>query len=84
MSSLAACMYVLITTVRTCMLQVYKDQSKPVEDVFADKGILSDFEIVAGIPETLPGLLDFLSEYVPKGVQMPSSNKKNEVKAAPA
>jgi adenylate kinase len=34
-----------------------------VEDFFREKGILLNFEITAGIPETLPGLLSELKPF---------------------
>jgi hypothetical protein len=45
--------------------QVYKQQAAPVEQVFADAGLLLDFEITAGIPETLPHLLEALQPHIP-------------------
>lgn len=47
-----------------CHLQVYRDQAAPVEDVFRAAGLLLDFEITAGIPETMPGLLAALKPYM--------------------
>lgn len=44
-------------------LKVYKDKAAPVEQFFRDRGLLVDYEIVAGIPETLPGLLKTLQLY---------------------
>jgi len=44
-------------------LQLYHEQAAPVEAVFRRAGVLRDFEITAGIPETLPGLLAFLQPY---------------------
>ena len=41
-------------------LEVYNAGAKPVEDFYRYRGTLLDFEITAGIPETLPGLLDLL------------------------
>lgn len=37
-------------------LENHNAQSQPVESFFRDKGILLDFEITGGIPETLPML----------------------------
>lgn len=39
-------------------LNNYKAQATPVEDFFKHRGVLLDFEITSGIPETLPRLLD--------------------------
>ena len=41
-------------------LQVYKDNSIPVEDYYRREGILTDFEIKSGIPETMPRLLEVI------------------------
>ena len=47
-------------------LEVYNAGAKPVEDFYRHRGMLFDFEITAGIPETLPGLLDLLRSRLPK------------------
>jgi|TARA_B100001142_G_scaffold329490_1_gene393039 adenylate kinase len=38
-------------------LKVYKDNAKPVEDFYEKEGKLAEFQIVSGIPETMPVLL---------------------------
>lgn len=43
--------------------QVYKREAQPVEDFFRDAGLLLDFEITAGIPETMPVLMPLLQSY---------------------
>ncbi|GMH45112.1 hypothetical protein BSKO_13069 [Bryopsis sp. KO-2023] len=45
-------------------LKIYRDQAAPVENFFREKGLLVDFEITSGIPETLPGLLKTLEPFV--------------------
>ena len=45
--------------------QVYRAEAKLVEDFYRDLGVLVDFEITSGIPETLPVLLQFLEKYIP-------------------
>ena len=45
-------------------LQVYKDQSIPVEHYYRERGLLTDFEITAGIPETTPKLLAVILDVV--------------------
>ncbi|EFJ45843.1 adenylate kinase [Volvox carteri f. nagariensis] len=45
-------------------LEVYKQESKPVEAAFRKAGLVVDFELVAGIPETLPRLMPLLESYV--------------------
>ncbi len=40
--------------------QVYNAEAAPVEQLFRDAGLLLDFEITGGIPQTLPRLLDAL------------------------
>jgi adenylate kinase len=44
-------------------LEVYKSGAAPVEEFYRQRGILVDFEITAGIPETLPLLLDVLKPF---------------------
>jgi adenylate kinase len=46
-------------------LEVYNSGAKPVEDFYRSRGTLVDFEITAGIPETLPGLLELLGGHLP-------------------
>ncbi|KAK9830061.1 hypothetical protein WJX72_009495 [[Myrmecia] bisecta] len=41
-------------------LQVYHQEAAPVEQFFRDRGVLLDFEITGGIPETLPRLIEAL------------------------
>lgn len=49
-----------VTEAITTQPQVYHAEAKPVEDYYAKQGVLVDFEITGGIPETLPRLLDVL------------------------
>ncbi|KAJ7564418.1 hypothetical protein O6H91_02G016800 [Diphasiastrum complanatum] len=42
-------------------LRVYAEESKPVEDFYRLRGKLLDFEVIGGIPETWPRLLDVLN-----------------------
>jgi hypothetical protein len=44
--------------------QVYRDEASPVEAFFRERGLLLDFEITAGIPETLPRLLAALQPHM--------------------
>jgi adenylate kinase len=46
--------------------QVYKAEAQPVEGFFRRQGLLQDFEITAGIPQTLPHLLALLQAHVPR------------------
>ena len=57
-------------------LEVYNSSAKPVEDFYRTRGTLVDFEITAGIPETLPGLLELL------GGHLPASNSSQQKAAA--
>ena len=41
-------------------LQVYKDNSVPVEEFYRKSGMLTDFEIKSGIPETMPRILEVI------------------------
>ena len=45
---------------KRALLQVYNAEAAPVEQLFRDAGLLLDFEITGGIPETLPRLVDAL------------------------
>lgn len=44
--------------------QVYRDEATPVEDFYKEAGLLLDFEITGGIPETLPRLLAALEPHM--------------------
>ena len=44
-------------------VQVYDEEAKPVEDFFRGSGLLLDFEITSGIPQTLPALEAALRPY---------------------
>lgn len=46
-----------------CCGQVYHNAAAPVEDFFREHGLLMDFEITGGIPETMPRLLEALKPY---------------------
>ena len=45
------------------MLQVYQQEASPVEDIFRKAGLLLDFHISGGIPQTMPLLMDALRPY---------------------
>lgn len=45
-------------------LQVYNEEAGPVERVFEDHGLLLNFEITGGIPETLPRLREAVQPYL--------------------
>ncbi len=47
-------------------LQVYHAEAAPVEDFFRRQGLLLDFQITGGIPETLPRLKALLGPYAEK------------------
>lgn len=40
-----------------------------MEDFFRRRGLLQDFEITGGIPETLPHLMKALQPFLPKGFE---------------
>jgi adenylate kinase len=44
-------------------LKIYRDGAAPLEDFYRRRGTLMEFEITAGIPETLPALLRILEPY---------------------
>eukprot|EP00775_Hariotina_reticulata_P012064 gene12068-12205_t len=45
-------------------LQVYEASAAPVEDFYRHHGLLLDFEITGGIPETTPRLMAALNPYI--------------------
>jgi adenylate kinase len=45
-------------------LNAYNAQAEPVEQYFSSRGILLDFEITGGIPETLPLLYQSIKPHV--------------------
>jgi len=45
-------------------LQVYNNAAAPVEDFYRRAGVLLDFEITGGIPETTPRLMAALQPYI--------------------
>jgi len=45
-------------------LQVYKNNSVPVEEFYRTAGMLTDFEIKSGIPETMPRILNVILDIV--------------------
>lgn len=44
-------------------MQVYRAEAAPVEDVFRRTGLLIDFPVTGGIPETFPNLVKALEPY---------------------
>ena len=44
-------------------MQVYNSKAKPLEEFFREDGLLREFEISGGIPETLPRLLQELGPF---------------------
>jgi adenylate kinase len=61
---------------------VYRDEATPVEDFFREAGLLLDFEITGGIPETLPRLLAALQPHTPAGAA--GAPQQQEPRAAAA
>lgn len=45
--------------------QSYRAQASPVEEVFRRRGVLKEFELTAGIPQTSPHLITLLERYMP-------------------
>jgi len=64
--AIAACLWPWDDTEPTvrARLQVYNDNAVPVEDFYKAEGKLTDFAILAGIPETMPRLLTTILEIV--------------------
>eukprot|EP00887_Chlorella_sp_A99_P006205 scaffold3.g6205.t1 len=52
-------------SVAAAAIEVYKAQAAPVEQFYRETGVLLDFEITGGIPETLPRLLATLQPFQP-------------------
>lgn len=50
-------------------LRIYADESKPLEEYYRAKGKILDFDVVGGIPETWPKLLDALKLHFPEEPQ---------------
>lgn len=44
-------------------MQIYKQEAAPVEAIFRRAGLLLDFQVRGGIPETLPHLVSALRPY---------------------
>lgn len=61
-------------------LQAYRAESGPVEAFFRAQGLLLDFEITGGIPETLPRLLETLAPHMPPAVRA-SIEEQQQVRA---
>eukprot|EP00250_Pteridium_aquilinum_P000784 c10950_g1_i1 orf=341-1213(-) len=47
-------------------LNVYADECKPVEDYYRAQDKLLDFDVIGGIPETWPKLLEAVRPYMPQ------------------
>lgn len=45
-------------------LEVYKASAHPVEEYYHNKGLLLDYEILGGIPETMPVLMEILKPHI--------------------
>ncbi|KIY92132.1 hypothetical protein MNEG_15832, partial [Monoraphidium neglectum] len=61
---------------------VYRDEATPVEDFFRERGVLLDFEITGGIPETLPRLLAALAPHAARGGSAAAAEAEREPRAA--
>jgi hypothetical protein len=62
--------------------QVYKAEAKPVEDIFRQAGVLQDFHITGGIPETFPRLLGVLRARSPGLPALRQQQQREEKQAA--
>ncbi|KAH7280097.1 hypothetical protein KP509_37G052200 [Ceratopteris richardii] len=47
-------------------LNLYAEECKPVEDYYRAQGKLLDFDVMGGIPETWPKLLDAVKPFLPE------------------
>jgi adenylate kinase len=61
---------------------VYRDEATPVEDFFRERGVLLDFEITGGIPETLPRLLAALAPHAARGGAAAEAEREPRAAAA--
>jgi adenylate kinase len=57
---------------------VYNAAAAPVEDFYRSSGLLLDFEITGGIPQTLPRLMATLQSYVDRARSNNSSSSSSE------
>ena len=57
------CSWLQLLTYVVCV-QIYKSEAVPVEEYFDEQGLLMNFEITGGIPETLPRLIDALRPHM--------------------
>lgn len=60
---LAYCTSVLRAEPWSLLTQVYHESASPVEDFFREQGVLLDFDINGGIPETVPRLMRELEPF---------------------
>uniref|UniRef100_A0A383VHU9 adenylate kinase n=1 Tax=Tetradesmus obliquus TaxID=3088 RepID=A0A383VHU9_TETOB len=63
-------------------LQVYNAAAAPVEDFYRASGLLLDFEITGGIPQTLPRLMASLQPYIDAARSSSSSSSSEKEQAA--
>eukprot|EP00897_Mesotaenium_endlicherianum_P002328 jgi/Mesen1/2122/ME000152S01208 len=52
-------------------LQVYEDETKPVEEFYRQRNLILDFDVLGGIPETWPRLLAALQVEEPMAEELP-------------
>jgi len=43
---------------------VHNQECGPVEEYYRERGVVIDFEIVGGIPETMPRMVKDISAYI--------------------
>lgn len=53
---------------------MYKAATAPVEEFYRQRGLLLDFEITGGIPETLPRMLEVLEPYRKQALEQAAAN----------
>jgi adenylate kinase len=61
-----------------CRVQVYNAAAAPVEDFYRRSGLLLDFEITGGIPQTLPRLMSTLQPYINQARSSSSSSSSSK------
>lgn len=62
--------------------QVYQAAASPVEGYYREAGVLLDFEITGGIPETTPRLMAALDPYIKAVHRRESNSSSKEQRAA--
>lgn len=63
-------------------LRVYNEGAAPVEAFYRDAGVLLDFEITGGIPETMPRLMAALEPFIHQAQTAAGAEGRQRLQAA--